>query len=223
MGWSGVVCSVLWLCAIYSCVLAQSVYFFSHFESVFMLTKLPLLSQWVTFWPPQDSAHVHVANTRHGGSGPGVWACVNTRHRWVAPWACCCSLPSAASSGCPDSNLIRLTVTRILISSNSVPPCWIPLCLSLTFSLTVTRSLSRLLYSRGYSTQGYLAHEDSCLHWERMRVVFLHYSLTWNRTVKDSCHILGKWVIKKISSGRNRVSGKKCKRRMPVKIEMRRN
>lgn len=127
MGWSGVVCSVLWLCAIYSCVLAQSVYFFSHFESVFMLTKLPLLSQWVTFWPPQDSAHVHVANTRHGGSGPGVWACVNTRHRWVAPWACCCSLPSAASSGCPDSNLIRLTVTRILISSNSVPLCWIPL------------------------------------------------------------------------------------------------
>lgn len=145
MGWSGVVCSVLWLCAIYSCVLAQSVYFFSHFESAFMLTKLPLLSQWVTFWPPQDSSHVHVANTRHGGSGPGVWACVNTRHRWVAPWACCCSLPSAASSGCPDSNLIRLTVTRILISSNSVPLCWIPLCLSLTFSLTVTRSLSRLL------------------------------------------------------------------------------
>lgn len=223
MGWSGVVCSVLWLCAIYSCVLVQSVYFFSHFESVFMLTKLPLLSQWVTFWPPQDSAHVHVANTRHGGSGPGVWACVNTRHRWVAPWACCCSLPSAASSGCPDSNLIRLTVTRILISSNSVPLCWIPLCLSLTFSLTVTRSLSRLLLQQRIQYTGLSGTWGLMPSLGKNACRFLHYSLTWNRTVKDSCHILGKWVIKKISSGRNRVSGKKCKRRMPVKIEMRRN
>lgn len=80
-------------------------------------------SQWATCWPPQDCAYVYIAIAQHGGFGPGVIGCFNTRHRWVALWACCGGLPSAASSGCPDSKLIRLTVTRIQISSHSVPLC----------------------------------------------------------------------------------------------------
>lgn len=99
----------------FSCALLYVWEFLCKYKSVFVLTKLPLSSQWVTCWPPQDCAYVCVAITQHGGSSPGLWACFNTRHRWVAPWACCGGLPSAASSGCPDSKLIRLTVTRILI------------------------------------------------------------------------------------------------------------
>lgn len=106
------------------CVFCLSVLLVHVFEfcmCVFVLTKLPLSSQWVTCWPPQDCAHVCVAITQHGGSGPGVGACFNTRHRWVAPWACCGGLTSAASLGCPESRLIRLTVTKKPISPHSVP------------------------------------------------------------------------------------------------------
>lgn len=88
-------------------------------DSVYVLTKLPLSSQWATRWPPQDSASVDVAITRRGGFGLGMWTCFNAKHRWVAPWACCCGPPSAASSGCRTSKLIRLTITRTLISSLS--------------------------------------------------------------------------------------------------------
>lgn len=105
----------------------------SFFFSARVLSKLPLSSQWVTCWPPQDCVYVSVAITRHGGSGPGVWACFNTRHRWVALWARCGSLPSAASSGCPDNKIIRLTVTRTPISSHCTS---VIVCLALLLSLS---------------------------------------------------------------------------------------
>lgn len=118
------------------CFSCLSVLFFHVWEFLYkcvcvcVLTKLLLSSQWVTCCPPQDRVYVRVAIMRHGGSGPGVWACFNTRHRWVAPWACCGGLPSAASSGCPDSKLTRLAVTKMLISAHSLPLC-LP-CLTLT-------------------------------------------------------------------------------------------
>lgn len=107
----------------------------------FVLTKLLLSSQWVTGWPPQDSAYVRAAITQHGGSGPGVRACFNTRHRWVTLWARCCGLPSAASSGCPDSKLMRLTIATTHISPHSVP------CPVATMKLYVSTDASNLYFS----------------------------------------------------------------------------
>lgn len=80
--------------------------------------------------------------------GPQGVSLFNTGHRWVAPRACCGSLPPAGSSGHPDSTLIRLTVTRIPIPSHSVSlrPCLSGLCvlsapLSLFLSVALALSL----------------------------------------------------------------------------------
>lgn len=75
----------------------------------------------------------------------GVQACFNTRHRWVAPQARYVSLPSAASSGCPDSELMRLTATKMPISPHSLS-----LILTFTAACLMSKSGTSLwLYGKG--------------------------------------------------------------------------
>lgn len=208
-------------------------------ERVFVLTKLPLSSQWVTCWPPQDCAYVRVAITRHGGSGPGVWAGFNTRHRWVAPWACCGGLPSAASSGCPDSKLIRLTVTQIPISPRSVPlrRCLSdsspPVCLSLSPSLSLASpgpSVAVLQQKIQYA--GVSGTSRLMASWERNVCSFFFFFFMLRRCVtpcigqteRELCHWEGKMVDtkqregKKFGKWKKRERGRSVKRTV-VKIE----
>lgn len=151
----------------------QTVYFFPFHTlgacvgvfcaRVFVLTKLPLSSQWVTRWPPQDQGSVSVVTAQRGGSGSGAWASFNTRHIWVVLWTCCCYPPKAASSDCPASKLIRLTVTRMsrgywiclilfLCVSARLPLSFITVICSLSLSLWLQKL--RIQHTRASGTGG---------------------------------------------------------------------